>query len=125
MNDKLVAQIKNIKEVQAPEWAAFVKTGANKERPPVNPDWWEVRVASVLSKINKYGPVGTNSLAKQYGGRRNRGNKPDKKCSGSRNIVRKCIQQLEKAKLIKQVSAPKAGKVLTKEGKDLLNKSLN
>ena len=124
MNNKLVAQIKNIKEIQAPEWAVFFNICVHKERPPVNPDWWEIRAASVLSKINKFGPVGTNSLAKQYGGRKNRGNRPDKKCSGSRNIVRKCIQQLEKAKLIKQVTSPKAGKILTKEGKDLLNKSL-
>lgn len=121
--DKLVEEIKKVKEVQAPEWATFVKTGAHKERPPVNPDWWQVRAASILQKINKYGPVGTNSLAKQYGGRKNRGHKPEKKYSGSRNIVRKCIQQLEKAKLIQQVKEPAAGKMLTKEGKELLKKA--
>lgn len=124
MNDKLIAEIKKNKNIQAPEWAKFVKTGAHKQRPPVNLEWWDVRAASVLKKINKFGPIGTNSLAKQYGGRKNRGHKPDVKYSGSRNIVRKCLQQLEKAGLIKQVDTPKAGKVITKEGRELLNKTL-
>lgn len=118
--DKLVTEIKKIKQVQAPEWAPFVKTGAHKERVPTNPEWWQVRVASVLKKVNKYGPVGTNRLSKQYGGRKNRGHKPEKKYDGSRNIVRKCLQQLEAAGLIKQISSPKSGKVVTKEGKELL-----
>ena len=125
MNTKLVEEIKKVKTVQAPEWSVFVKTGAHKERAPTNPDWWYVRAASVLAKVNKYGPIGTNKLAKQYGGRKNRGHKPEKKYSGSRNITRKCMQQLEKAGLIKQVTSPSAGKMLTKEGKALLKKAEN
>ena len=120
--NSLIDEIKKQKEIQAPEWAPFVKTGAHKERIPQNPDWWHVRVASIFSKIEKYGPVGTNKLAKQYGGRKNRGHRPEKKYNASRNIIRKGIQQLEKSGLIKQVSTPKAGKVLTKEGKELLKK---
>jgi len=120
---KLIEEIKKVKEVKAPEWAPFVKTGAHKERPPVEEDWWQIRAASVLNKIAKFGPIGTNNLAKQYGGRANRGVKPEHKVSGSRNIVRKCLQQLESAKLIKQVKEPKAGKVLTKEGRELLSKA--
>ena len=120
--DKLVDEIKKVKEVQAPAWAPFVKTGASKERPPVQEDWWHIRTASILKKVNKYGPVGTNRLAKQFGGRKNRGHRPEKKCSGSKNIVRKSLQQLEAAKLIKQVDSPKAGKVITKEGRELLKK---
>jgi len=123
MNEKLIKAISNVKEVQAPDWAVFVKTGVHKERPPVNPNWWEVRAASVLKKVNKFGPIGTNKLAKQYGGRKNRGHKPDQKRVGSRNILRKCMQQLEAAGLIKSNESGRAGKVITKEGKDLLNKS--
>jgi len=125
MNNKLVDEISKFKEVQAPDWAVFVKTGANKERPPVNPNWWEVRAASILGKVNKFGPIGVNKLAKQYGGRRNRGHKPDKKVNASRNIIRKAMIQLEAAGLVKaNVEGKKAGKIITKEGKDLLNKSL-
>ena len=125
MNEKLVKEISKIKEVQAPDWAIFVKTGAHKQRPPVNENWWEIRASSILGKVNKFGPIGTNKLAKQYGGRKNRGHKPDQKCNASRNIVRKCMQQLEKAGLIKSNESGRAGKVMTKEGKDLLNKSMN
>lgn len=119
---KLVEEIKSIKEVQAPVWAPFVKTSVANQRPPMNPEWWEVRVASVLKKVLKFGPIGTNKLAKMYGGKQNRGHRPDIKKNGSRNITRKALQQLEAAGLIKQVSEPKSGKVLTKEGKELLNK---
>ena len=85
--DELVAKVTKLKEVQAPVWAPFVKTGVSKERPPVNPEWWQVRVASVLCKVRKFGPIGTNRLAKQYGGRQNRGVKTEKKVDGSRNII--------------------------------------
>lgn len=120
--DKLVEELKKVKDINAPEWAPFVKTGASKQRPPQNPEWWVVRAASVLSKINKYGPIGTNRLSKDYGSRKNRGFKPEKKYRGSRNIVRKCIQQLESAKLIKQVESPRSGKMITKEGRELLKR---
>ena len=119
---KLVDEIKKIKEVKAPEWAVFVKTGAHKERPPVQADWWEIRTASVLKKVNKYGPIGANRLAKKYGGRKNRGYKPDERYTGSRNIARKILQQLETAGLVKQVSTPKSGKIVTKKGAELLKK---
>jgi len=118
----LIEDLKKFKTIEAPEWAPFVKTGAHKERPPVELDWWFTRVASVLKKVNKNGPVGTNRLAKEYGGRKNRGVKPEKKYSGSKNIVRKSLQQLEKSGLIKQVSEPRSGKILTKKGKELINK---
>ena len=110
--NKLVEEMKKMKEIQPPEWAPFVKTGSHKERPPVQPDWWYIRVAAVLKKVQKQGPVGANRLAKQYGGSKNRGHKPNKKVNGSRNIVRKSLQQLEKAGLVKQQEKGKAGKVL-------------
>ena len=119
---KLVTELKKMKDIKTPDWAPFVKTSSGKQRPPHRLDWWHVRAASVLSKIHKFGPIGTNKLSKQYGCRKNRGHKPERKVDGSRNIVRKCIQQLEAAKLIKQVKSPNAGKVLTKEGTELLKK---
>lgn len=121
--NNLVEAIKSVKEVQAPEWSVFVKTGAHKQRTPTQDDWWHIRAASVLKKVQKFGPVGTNALAKQYGGRKNRGHKPDAKVSGSRNIVRKCMQQLEAAGFIQQVETPKAGKTLTKAGVEFLAKN--
>jgi len=120
--NSITEEMKKQKEVQAPSWTPFVKTGAHKQRVPANKDWWFVRVGSILGKVEKYGPIGTNRLAKHYGGRKNRGHKPEKKYNASRNIIRKCIQQLEKSGLIKQVKEPKSGKILTKEGRELLKK---
>lgn len=120
---KLVEAVKGLEQVKAPEWAPFVKTGAHKERPPMQEDWWDIRVASVLKKIQKFGPIGTNNLAKYYGGRKNRGVRPDIKRIGSRNIIRKSLQQLEAAGLIKNNDNGKAGRVLTKAGTDFLAKN--
>ena len=120
--NKIIDEIKKVKEVQAPAWAPFVKTGAHKERPPVNEDWWQIRAASILKKVHKYGPIGANRLAKMYGGRKNRGHRPDTKVKASANIPRKILQQLEAAGLIRQQKAPRAGKVVTKKGNDLVKK---
>ena len=118
--DKLIEQLSKNESIQAPEWAKFVKTGVHKERPPVQDNWWVIRSASVLKKVAKFGPIGTNNLAKQYGGKQNRGYKPDIKKSGSRNIIRKILQQLEQAGLVHTNKEGKAGKILTAQGKKLL-----
>ncbi len=120
---KLVEAIKKQKEIEAPQWTLFVKTGSHKQLPPMQEDWWYTRVASLLNKVNKYGPIGTNKLAKQYGGRKNRGVRPDVKVSASSKIIRVGLQQLESAGLIKQVTTPKAGKVISKEGVEFLKKN--
>lgn len=120
---KVVESLKKLKEVEAPSWSHFVKTGSHKQLPPMQEDWWYIRVASILNKVNKFGPIGTNRLAKQYGGRKNRGLKPDRKATASRKIVRLSLQQLQAAGFIKQVESPSYGKVITKEGKEFLKKN--
>ncbi len=120
--NKLVEELKKYKEIKIPEWGFYVKTSASKERPPVQEDWWHIRAASLLMKIKYKGPIGVNRLSKYYGGRKNRGFKPERKYPGSRNIIRKILQQLEKAKLIKPSEGVKKGKILTKEGKELIKK---
>jgi small subunit ribosomal protein S19e len=122
---KLVEQLEKMDSIQAPQWAPFVKTGVHKERPPVQDNWWYIRCASVLQKVAKHGPVGTNSIAKMYGGRQNRGVRPDIKKPASRNIVRKCLQQLEQAGLVHaNTYGNKAGKIVTAEGRKLLQDTL-
>ena len=122
--EKTAEALKKIPEIKAPEWANFVKTGMNRERPPVNNDWWYVRSASVLKKVGVLGPVGVNKLKKKYGGKKNRGHKPEKRYDASGNILRKILQQLEKAGLIEQTSkGVHKGRVLTNKGKSFLDKS--
>lgn len=104
-----------------PSWAPFVKTGMHKERPPTNSDWWYIRAASVLRKVHLLGPIGVSKLRTKYGGKKNRGVKPGKFYKSSGNIIRKILQQLEEAKLIKQDIADKhKGRVTTSKGISLL-----
>lgn len=119
----LSEELKNYKEIQAPEWAKFCKTGVHKERCPVQDDWWHIRAAAVLRSVYRLGPVGTEKLRTKYGGRKNRGVKPEHHKKGSGSVIRKILQQLENAKLIKQASVGvHKGRIVTKEGKQLLNK---
>jgi len=116
-------ELKKIEQIKAPEWAKFVKTGASKERPPVEKDWWYMRTASILRKVYVLGPIGVNKLRKKYGGKKNRGHKPERTYKGSGSIIRKALQQLEKAELIKQVEkGVHKGKLISPKGKKFLDK---
>ena len=100
---ELGSQLKEVKEITPPLWADFVKTGVHKERPPVQKDWWYTRTAAVLVTISKIGPIGVSKLTTKYGGRKNRGHKPEVFRKGSGSIIRNVLQQLESAGLIKKV----------------------
>ena len=100
--EEVAKELKNIESIKPPEWAVFVKTGVHKERPPARADWWYVRTASVLRKIRLKGPIGVSKLRRLYGGKQSRGHKGEHFKKGSGNILRKILQQLEKAELIKQ-----------------------
>ena len=120
--EKVSEELKKVDEIKAPEWAKYAKTGASKERPPVEEDWWYARAASILRKIYMLGPIGVSKLRKKYGGKKNRGHKPEKFYKGSGNIIRKSLQQLEKAGLIKQVvKSGHKGRIVTAKGKKLLD----
>ena len=120
---QLAEELKKINEIKAPEWAPFVKTGVSKERPPQKPDWWYIRAASILNKVYKKGPIGTNKLRTLYGGNLNRGVRPEHFYKGSGSIIRKVLQQLEKAGLIKQDKhGHHKGRVVTPKGESLVDK---
>ena len=93
-------ELKKRKEITPPEWAAFAKTGAHKEMPPEDPDWWFTRVAAVLRRVYVDGPMGVERMRSFYGGNKNRGSRPNAFRKGSGSILRKSFQQLEAAGLI-------------------------
>jgi len=110
----------NVPEVTPPDWAPFAKTSSHSERPPDPRDWWHIRCASLLRKIYVLGPVGIARLRKEYGGRKGKGNVGKHKTRGGGAVVRDSLQQLEKAGLVRTVE--KRGRVLTGEGKSLLDR---
>ena len=122
--EKVAEELKNVEAIQPPAWAKFVKTGSFKERVPQNPDWWYMRAASVLRKLSLKGPIGVSKLRVNYGGRKNRGVRPEQFRKASGNIIRKVLQQLEKAGLAQQKTVGKHyGRVATAKGHSVLDKT--
>jgi small subunit ribosomal protein S19e len=113
---------KEYPQVKPPYWAYFAKTGVHKERPPEDKDWWYIRAASMLRKLYKSGePIGIETFRVIYVGRQNRGVAPEKFRKGSGSVVRKILQQLEQAGLVKKV--PGKGRTLTPAGRSLLDRT--
>jgi len=107
-------------QIKPPVWAYYVKTGVAKERPPQQADWWYYRAASILRKLYKRGkPVGVERLRTAYGGRMNRGVAPEHFYKGSGAIIRKILQQLERAGLVVKVKGK--GRTLSPKGRSLLD----
>jgi len=116
---KLGARLKKEKKIAIPEWAAYVKTGIHKEKPPENDNWWFIRAAAVLRKIYIKGPIGSSRLQAEFGGFRDRGSKPNKAAKGSGKIIRTILQQLETAGLVKHEE--KSGRIISPQGRSLLD----
>jgi small subunit ribosomal protein S19e len=116
---KAKEELKGFAEITPPEWMKFAKSGVHRERPPLDKDFWYTRVASVLRRIYLNGPVGTSKLRSYYGGRRRRGHKPAHFRKASGNIIRKMLQQLEKAGL---VDKDRKGRKVTAKGRKLMDK---
>ena len=121
--NRAAEKLKKEKLVEPTEWSRFVKTGHHKERLPDHEDWWYYRSAAIMRAIAKLGPVGTQKLRNKYGGKKNRGHKPERFYRGSGSIIRKILQQLEKSELVKQTEkGVHKGRVLTPKGVSLLDK---
>ena len=118
----LAAELKRQHVVTPPDWASYAKTGHHRERPPLDEDWWYTRAASILRQVYLKGPIGTEKLRTHYGGRKNRGYAPDMFFAAGGNHIRKMLQQLEAAKLIKQEAKDvHKGRVITPLGRKLIH----
>jgi len=115
---RVAEELKKRKEIVSPAWAAFAKTGVHKEMPPEDPDWWFTRAAAVLRRVYVDGPLGVERMRSFYGGKKNRGSKPNAFRKGSGSILRKSLQQLEAAGLIIH---DKTGRRISPEGMKFLD----
>jgi small subunit ribosomal protein S19e len=123
MITQLAEDLKASGKIKIPEWALFVKTGSNKERAPLNKDWWYFRAASILRRIYLNGPIGVSKLRTKYGSNKNRGVKPGKFVKASGKIIRVLLQQLEAAKYIaKEEKADYKGRIIAPAGASLIDK---
>jgi small subunit ribosomal protein S19e len=125
-NKKLAEALKKVPEFKAPEWAAFVKSGAAKERPVEDEDFWYKRAASILRQIYKKKIVGVSRLRTKYGSKKDRGFKPEKFKRAGGKIIRTILQQADKAgfteiaQAVKGVRERKPGRQLTAQGKKFM-----
>ncbi|MFX1319733.1 MAG: 30S ribosomal protein S19e [Promethearchaeota archaeon] len=117
---RIAEELKKAKEVTPPKWAQYVKTGSNKEKPPINKDWWYIRCASILRRLYVKGPSGVTRLRTAYGGRKRRGTRPTHFSKGSGHIIRTALQQLEKAGLVEHDKG--TGRRLSSKGWSFLDK---
>lgn len=123
---KTAEELKKIKAIEPPVWASFVKTGMSRERQPMQTDWWHIRAASVLRRIFKDGPIGTEKLRTKYGSRKNMGMAPEHFFRAGGSHLRKILQQLEKAGLAKKAEKGiHKGRVVTPQGMKLLETVAN
>ncbi|MGQ9460493.1 MAG: 30S ribosomal protein S19e [Candidatus Bathyarchaeaceae archaeon] len=119
--ERLARHLKEeVDAIVPPSWASLVKTGAHVQRPPENPDWWFIRCASLLRKIYVKGPIGIEHLRSEYGGRIDRGVRPEHVRKGGGAIIRKALQQLQAAGLVETLR--NRGRVVTSEGRKLLDR---
>ena len=117
---KCSKEFQSMKEFSMPEWARFAKTGSHKKFPPLQSNWWYTRAASVFRRITLDGSIGVSRLRTYYGGRKERGHKPEKTVKASGNVIRKILQQLESAGLVEKNKT--GGRVISLRGREFLNK---
>ncbi len=116
---KVAAQ--QLKEkIKKPAYIDYVKSGAHRERPPADPDFFFVRTASVLRQVYVNGPVGVSTLRTRYGTRKEHTSvhrHHHVKAGGS--VIRDAMQALEQLNYVKKT---KKGRVITPAGKSFLDK---
>ncbi|HIK00950.1 TPA: 30S ribosomal protein S19e [archaeon] len=106
-------ELKKNEALAQPEWALFAKSGVSRERPPEQEDFWYIRAAALLRKLYVKGPIGISRLRTEYGGRKNRGSRPEHHYPSGGKIIRVLLQQLEKAGYVKK---GKKGREITPAG---------
>lgn len=115
---KLAAQ-KLKEKIKKPDYLNYVKSGANKERPPADPDFWWVRSASILRQVYVNGPVGVSRLRTRYGSRKEHVIHRRHHVDAGGSVIRDSLIALETIKFVKRT---KKGRVITPEGKSFMDK---
>lgn len=112
---------KSYKDLKPPEWATFAKTGSHVKFPPHEKDWWHTRAASIIRKLEITPYLGVSRLRTVYGGRKERGHKPERFRRAGGNHIRKILQQLETAGLVEtKKKGLKRGRFLTEQGRKFI-----
>ncbi|MCD6203899.1 MAG: 30S ribosomal protein S19e [Methanophagales archaeon] len=118
---RVADKLKKNKFIRIPKWAMEVKTGAHKELPPQDREWWYMRCASVLRQVYLNGPVGVARLRTYYGGRVRRGTKKERFREASGKIIRVILSQLEQAGYVLKPGKGRKGRMISPRGRSFLD----
>jgi small subunit ribosomal protein S19e len=112
-------------DLEEPDWQAFAKSGAGRELPPEQDDFWFRRGASILRKVAMDGPVGVQRLSTEYGSAKDGSNRyrvaPRRRSDGATNVIRTLVQQLEDAGYVEDTNGE--GRRITAEGRSFLDEA--
>ncbi|MGC8568189.1 MAG: 30S ribosomal protein S19e [Candidatus Micrarchaeia archaeon] len=117
---EIAEQLKGM--INKPEYIKYVKSGAGRERPPEDPDFWYIRSASILRWIYLKGPVGVSRLRAKYSSKKQHVVHRMHGVKAGGSIITDAMNELEKAKLVKKT---KQGRVITPEGRSFVDKIAN
>ena len=115
---KAAEKLKDMK-LAKPQFVGMVKSGPHAQRPPAQENFWYLRCASILRQAYVNEKVGTNRLRRHYGGRKRRGVKPERHVPAGGSVIRKALQELEKAGLLIK---DKNGRRLSPKGRQFLDR---
>lgn len=115
------AQLKE-KGIEKPAYIDFVKSGAGRERIPMQKDFWYLRCSSVLRQVYINGPIGVSTLRTRYGNRKGHTVHRHHHMRSSGSIISDAFAALEKAGYVKK---GKKGREITPAGKSFLDKVAN
>ncbi len=90
-----------------------------KELPPLDPDWYYVRSASVARRIYLNGGIGVGALAHWYGEAKSTKSRPEHFRPAARGLIRHILRQLENCGLVEECK--EGGRKVTSEGQKELD----
>ncbi|KAL1405159.1 Protein component of the small (40S) ribosomal subunit [Vanrija albida] len=108
------SHLKRSGKLEIPTWVDIVKTGAQKELAPYDPDWYYVRAASVARHIYLRKHVGVGALAKLHGTKHRRGVRPGHHRDSATGVERSVVQALEKIGVLE--AHPDGGRKISQDG---------
>ncbi len=120
MINEVALDLRDKNRLKMPDWAKSVKTGVHKEKAPEDDNWWWIRAASILRKIYFNGPVGVQRLRTVYGGKKNRGVKPEKFCRAGGKNIRVILQEFDRLGFTEKIN--RTGRKITPKGQSYLDK---
>jgi len=117
--EKYAQHLKRQGKMEIPSWMDVVKTAPFKELPPMNPDWYYVRAASVARKIYLRPHTGVGALTKWYGGRYRRGTRTEHYRKASSGLIRHILLQLEHVGVVEKQGK---GRIVSRVGQQDLDR---